>query len=88
MRVVVDKVMRYESHLNKQLTQTLHQLERWQAIRALLRVPDSLELMAVYRLGYLPQGQPRPSIDWSSRHRKRLNQFVFRETCAAPEQEG
>ncbi|MCI0705201.1 MAG: hypothetical protein L0241_29425 [Planctomycetia bacterium] len=31
---VVDKVMRYESHLNKQLTQTLHQLERLQAIRS------------------------------------------------------
>jgi hypothetical protein len=31
---VVDKVMRYESHLNKQLTQTLHQMERWQAIRS------------------------------------------------------
>ena len=31
---VIDKVMRYESHLNKQLTQTLHQLERLQAIRS------------------------------------------------------
>lgn len=30
----VDKVMRYESHLNKQLTQTLHQLERLQALRS------------------------------------------------------
>jgi hypothetical protein len=30
---MVEKVMRYESHLNKQLTQTLHQLERWQGIR-------------------------------------------------------
>jgi hypothetical protein len=27
-------VMRYESHLNKQLTQTLHQLERLQALRS------------------------------------------------------
>jgi hypothetical protein len=30
---VVDKVMRYESHLNRQLTQTLHTLERLRAIR-------------------------------------------------------
>jgi hypothetical protein len=30
---VVDKVTRYESHLNKQLTQTLHTLERLRAIR-------------------------------------------------------
>jgi hypothetical protein len=31
---VLDKVTRYESHLNKQLTQTLHTLERLQAIRS------------------------------------------------------
>jgi hypothetical protein len=31
---VLDKVTRYESHLNRQLTQTLHTLERLQAIRA------------------------------------------------------
>ena len=59
-----------------------------QAIGDLLRVPDDLELMAVYRLGYLPEGEKRPSIDWSSRHRKRLEQFVSRETCHAPEREG
>ena len=59
----------------------------WQAMQELLRVPPELELMAVYRLGYLPHEHARPSIDWSSRHRKRLNQFVFRETCAAPETE-
>lgn len=60
---------------------------QWQAIRELLRVPDDLELMAVYRLGYLPPEEKRPSIDWSSRHRKRLSQFVSRETCDVPEQE-
>ncbi|MVN86723.1 nitroreductase [Deinococcus sp. HMF7620] len=59
----------------------------WQALGDLLRVPDDLELMAVYRLGYLPQEQARPTIDWSSRHRKRLDQFVYRDTCAQPEQE-
>lgn len=61
---------------------------QWQAIRELLRVPDNLELMAVFRLGYLPVGEKRPSIDWSSRHRKRLGQFVSRETCDVPEEEG
>ncbi|PTA67009.1 nitroreductase family protein [Deinococcus arcticus] len=59
----------------------------WQALGELLQVPDDLELMAVYRLGYLPQDSARPSIDWSSRHRKRLSQFVFRESCAVPEQD-
>lgn len=59
----------------------------WQALQDLLRVPDNLELMAVYRLGYLPEDAARPSIDWSSRHRKRLEQFVFREHCEQPERE-
>lgn len=58
---------------------------QWQAIQELLKVPDDLELMAVYRLGYLPEETARPSIDWSSRHRKRLEQFVYRETCDRPE---
>lgn len=58
---------------------------QWKAVQELLHVPDELELMAVYRLGYLPPEQPRPTIDWSSRHRKRLSQFVFRETCDVPE---
>jgi nitroreductase len=61
---------------------------QWRRVQELLRVPGDLELMAVYRLGYLPEGGPRPSIDWSSRHRKRLPQFVSRETCDVPEVEG
>jgi nitroreductase len=58
--------------------------EKWEEIKGLLKVPEDLELMAVYRLGYLPQGQRRPTIDWSSQHRKRLSQYVFRNTCAVP----
>ncbi len=57
----------------------------WQSLKELLSVPGDLELMAVYRLGYLPPQGARPSIDWSSRHRKRLSQFVYRESCARPE---
>jgi nitroreductase len=60
---------------------------QWQAMQQLLHVPPELELMAVYRLGYLPADAARPSIDWSSRHRKRVSQFVFRETCDVPEPE-
>jgi len=59
--------------------------ENWQKIKRLLRVPGDLELMAVYRLGYLPAEQRRPTIDWSSRQRKRLSQYVFRNTCDEPE---
>lgn len=59
----------------------------WQAVQDLLKVPDDLELMAVYRLGYLPEETARPSIDWSSRHRKRLGQFVSRNTWGNPEED-
>lgn len=59
----------------------------WGAIKELLAVPPELELMAVYRLGYLPEETARPSIDWSSRHRRRLDQFVYREQVGQPEAE-
>ncbi len=59
--------------------------ENWQQMIHLLNVPDNLELMAVYRLGYVKEAQRRPSIDWSSRHRKRLSQYVFRDSCETPE---
>jgi nitroreductase len=57
----------------------------WKLIESLLAVPDELELMAVYRLGYLPPEQRRPAIDWSSNHRKLPSQYVFRGTCAQPQ---
>lgn len=59
--------------------------DRWKEIQDLLKVPDDLELMAMYRLGYVPEDQRRPTIDWSSRQRKRISQYVFRNTCATPE---
>ncbi|WP_440709656.1 nitroreductase family protein [Herbiconiux sp. YIM B11900] len=58
---------------------------RWAEIEGLLGVPDDLELMAVYRLGYLPADQQRPAIDWSSHERKRPSQYVFRNSCDTPE---
>jgi len=59
--------------------------EAWAEVRSLLRVPDDLELIAVYRLGYLPAERQRPRIDWTSSHRKRLSQYVFRNDCATLE---
>jgi nitroreductase len=58
---------------------------QWERIVELLRVPDELELMAVYRLGYLPPEQRRPAIDWSSHQRKLPSQYVYRETCETPQ---
>ena len=60
--------------------------ENWHRIERLLEVPDELELMAVYRLGYLPPEQRRPAIDWSSHQRRLPSQYVFRGTCATPQQ--
>jgi hypothetical protein len=54
---------------------------RWDEIVRMLRVPDDLELMAVYRLGYVPPEQRRPAIDWTSSERRLVSQYVFRETC-------
>ena len=59
--------------------------DAWQDIRRLLEVPDDLELMAIYRLGYVPTGRERPRIDWTSSHRRRLSQYVFRNTCRTAE---
>lgn len=59
---------------------------QWQRIVDMLHVPNDLELMAVYRLGYVPERTHRPAIDWSSRERKRPSQYVFRETCDTPQQ--
>lgn len=58
----------------------------WEEIKQVLHVPPDLELMALYRLGYLPDAaeKKRPRIDWTSSQRKRLSQLVFRNT-AAPE---
>jgi len=59
--------------------------DAWAEIRRILAVPDDLELIALYRLGYVPEERKRPSIDWTSSHRKRFEQYVFRDTCATPE---
>jgi nitroreductase len=57
----------------------------WDKIVALLGVPGELELMAVYRLGYLPRELRRPAIDWTSAHRKLPSQYVFRNHCGTPQ---
>jgi len=59
--------------------------DAWEELKALLDVPESLELMALYRLGYLPPEKQRPRIDWKSDQRKRLSQLAYRNTCATPE---
>jgi len=59
--------------------------EQWERLIALLEVPDELELMALYRLGYVPEQAVRPVIDWSSTERRPPSRFVFRESCRTPQ---
>lgn len=59
--------------------------EAWAELTEILEVPDHLQLMAIYRLGYLPEGAKRPRIDWQSSQRKPLSQLAFRNTCRTPE---
>jgi nitroreductase len=59
--------------------------DQWERLVEFLEVPDELELMALYRVGYVDADAQRPPIDWSSRHRKRRSQYVFRNSCATPE---
>jgi nitroreductase len=59
----------------------------WEKIARLIETPDDLELMAVYRLGYVPPDASRNRIDWTSRERKRIPQYVFRNSLANPEPE-
>ena len=58
---------------------------QWKRLVELFAVPAELELMAVYRLGYVPESARRPTIDWTSAQRKRPSQYVFRGTCATPQ---
>ncbi|MBI3394858.1 MAG: nitroreductase family protein [Spirochaetia bacterium] len=59
----------------------------WEELTKLFHVPDHLELMAVYRIGYVPKKDARPRIDWQSHQRKRIPQYVFRNNCLTPEEE-
>lgn len=59
--------------------------DQWARLVELLAVPDDLELMALFRLGYVPANAQRPVIDWSSRERRPPSKFVFRESCGTPQ---
>ncbi len=59
----------------------------WAEIKALLKVPEDMELMAMYRIGYTPDKYERPRIDWTSNQRKRLSQLAYRNTCETPEED-
>ena len=59
----------------------MEDLSAWDEIKGLLRVPEDLELMALYRLGYVSDGCKSQRIDWKSDLRKTMSQVTFRNTC-------
>jgi nitroreductase len=50
--------------------------ENWEKILSLLQVPDTHELMAVYRLGYIKKDGERNTIDWVSDERRGFEDLV------------
>ncbi len=56
----------------------------WARVGALLAVPAEYELMLLVRLGYLPDDQKRPTIDWTSPQRKSLAELAFAEEWGQP----
>ena len=53
---------------------------QWEKIVALLGVPDDQALLVLFRLGYNPPDAKRPTIDWASPQRKRVDELAFGET--------
>ncbi len=59
--------------------------EEWDNIKGMLKVPKDLKLMAIMRLGYLPDDEKKSAIYWKSSFRKDINQFVYRNSYDNPE---
>jgi nitroreductase len=59
--------------------------EAWQELKELLKVPEELELMALYRIGYLPPERMANRIDWKSDQRRPHEDLAFRNTCDTPD---
>ncbi len=52
--------------------------ENWKAISDMLNVPDTFEMMAIFRMGYTDKNIPRPVIDWKSSQRKDITELAFK----------
>lgn len=51
--------------------------EKWKEISDMLDVPETYEMMAIFRMGYTDPGIKRPSIDWKSSQRKDVNELAY-----------
>lgn len=52
----------------------------WREISELIKVPDSYELVALMRMGYKPDQDDRPVLDWSSDQRMAIPVWTSKET--------
>ena len=57
---------------------------QWEKIVALLEVPDDQALLVLFRLGYIDPAVKRPTIDWSSPQRKRIEELAFAGQWGVP----
>ena len=57
---------------------------QWEKIVALLDIPDDQALLVLFRLGYTDPTVKRPTIDWSSPQRKRVDELAFAERWGEP----
>ena len=51
--------------------------ENWQKIVQTLKIPDTYEMMAIFRMGYVDPNMKRPTIDWKSSQRKHPDKLAF-----------
>jgi len=51
--------------------------EKWNQLSSILKIPNTYELMAVFRMGYIDDKKKRPAIDWKSSQRKSIYELSF-----------
>lgn len=54
--------------------------ENWKKISDMLNIPDTHEMCAVFRMGYVDSNIKRPTIDWKSSQRKGVNELAYKDT--------
>ncbi len=58
--------------------------DMWQRCVGLVGVPDTHEMIALFRIGYIDPNAKRPTIDWSSTQRKDISGYCFEEQFGVP----
>jgi nitroreductase len=51
--------------------------QNWNEITSILKIPDTHEMMAIFRMGYTDPDMKRPTIDWKSSQRKEPEELAF-----------